>query len=144
MSVKPFLFSFTKFYPGEFFLIIVGLFLIYRKRGRQWNFQGGCPWWGFPSSLWHIFPMEQWEDGRELFDCMGKQAYLMTLNLLAGILVISFSLLVISFTQFYPWLFTCIHSFSIGNCDSRWLQPKSNHFQQHGLESLAVLGQMLV
>lgn len=47
----------------------------------------------------------------------------------------------------YTILSMTVHMHSllpIGNCDSRWLQHKSNHFQQHSLESLAVLGQMLV
>lgn len=65
-----------------------------------------CPGWvslvGF-SLLSTAHPpygaMGRWEGTT---DYMGKQMKLMTLNLLGDILVISFSLLVISLTQFYP------------------------------------------
>lgn len=32
-----------------------------------------CPWWDFPYYPQHVFPMEQWEDGRELFTIWGNK-----------------------------------------------------------------------
>lgn len=54
------------------------------------------------------------------------------------------SLLVVSFTQFYPCLFTCIHSFPLAIVIQGDFSTNQIHFQQHNLASLAVMGQMLV
>lgn len=140
MRPKPFLFSFTKFYPGELRLILVRLFLIYRRRGRC------C----FPvpdgifltvhsmASLWNNGEMgdNYWLYGETSvaidFELVGRYH---------GDLIFT------SDDPLYATLFATIFIhllLPIGNCHSDWLQHKSNPILQHGLGSLAMMSQMLL